>query len=91
MNIDLPGKQSRRSVRSGASETRIPRIMHEGYLSGSLTPELQANIDQMTARNARYEHRLYDARREEKRIRTTWRSSRGRLSSLRNRPACSKI
>lgn len=59
--------------KSVASDTRrIPRIMHQVYLSGDLTPELQANVDALKARNPHWEHRLYDADAAENLIRTEY-------------------
>ena len=48
---------------------RIPRIIHQIFIGGTLTPELQANVDALKARNPDWEHRLYDDERAEKLIR----------------------
>lgn len=48
---------------------RIPRIIHQVFIGGELTPELQRNVDRLKARNPGWEHRLYDDERAEKLIR----------------------
>ena len=39
---------------------RIPRIMHQVYLTGELPEQLQRNVSAHKARNPDWEHRLYD-------------------------------
>lgn len=51
---------------------RIPRIIHQVFIGGTLTPELQANVDTLKARNPGWEHRLYDDERAEKLIREVY-------------------
>lgn len=51
---------------------RIPRIIHQVFIGGTLTPELQANVDALKVRNADWEHRLYDDERAEKLIREVY-------------------
>ena len=51
---------------------RIPRIIHQVFIGGKLTPELQANVDALKGRNPGWEHRLYDDERAEKLIRDVY-------------------
>lgn len=51
---------------------RIPRIIHQVFIGGELTPELQANVDDLKARNPGWEHRLYDDERAESLIRNVY-------------------
>ena len=51
---------------------RIPRIIHQVFIGGKLTPELQANVDALRARNPGWEHRLYDDERAENLIRNVY-------------------
>lgn len=62
------------SKTSGTGETnrRIPRIIHQVFIGGKLTPELQDNVDQLKARNPGWEHRLYDDERAETLIREVY-------------------
>ena len=59
----------RRSARQGTARLlikimngprRIPRIMHQVYLTGKIPEQLQRNVDAHKARNPGWEHRLYD-------------------------------
>jgi len=50
---------------TSANRRRIPRIIHQVFLDGKLTPELQANVDELKGRNPGWEHRLYDNERAE--------------------------
>jgi len=54
------------------SARRIPRIIHQILIGRELTPELQANIDALKARNPGWEHRLYDDELAEKLIRDVY-------------------
>jgi mannosyltransferase OCH1-like enzyme len=51
---------------------RIPWIIHQVFIGGKLTPELQANVDALKARNPGWEHHLYDDERAEKLIRDVY-------------------
>jgi len=51
---------------------RIPHIIHQVFIGGKLTPELQRNVDRLKARNPGWEHRLYDDERAEKLIRDVY-------------------
>lgn len=57
---------------TGAARRRIPRIIHQVFIDGKLTPELQANVDQLKARNPGWEHRLYDDEQAETFIREAY-------------------
>jgi inositol phosphorylceramide mannosyltransferase catalytic subunit len=57
---------------TSANRRRIPRIIHQVFLDGNLTPELRANVDELKARNPGWEHRLYDNERAEALIRDVY-------------------
>jgi mannosyltransferase OCH1-like enzyme len=45
---------------------RIPRILHQIYLGGTLATELRDNVDDLKRKNPDWEHRLYDEHEAEK-------------------------
>jgi hypothetical protein len=53
-------------------QRRIPRIIHQIFIGGELTPHLRANVDALKARNPGWEHRLYDDERAEAFIRDAY-------------------
>ncbi len=68
---ELVGAASGKSG-TGSANRRIPRIIHQLFIGGKLTPELQANVDQLKARNPGWEHRFYDDSQAEEFIREVY-------------------
>jgi len=64
--VEVANKSEERAHR------RIPRIIHQVFIGGKLTPELQANVDALKTRNPGWEHRLYDDQRAEDLIRRVY-------------------
>jgi len=56
----------------GRPDRRIPRILHQVFVGGKLTGELQENVNRLKARNPGWEHRLYDDERAEKLIKDVY-------------------